>query len=249
MKTPILALASAALLALAAAPAMAGPNDWTGPYVGANVGVGFGSSKDSTTVGNNTYFASSSAASVDANGTSTVSPTGFTGGLGAGFNQQNGAWVIGVEGDIGALSLNKTATASGAYPAYPPTGFSVTQGVRTSWLFTLRPRVGVVSGNVLLYGTGGLAMTDVQQKAVFTDTYEPQYENGDKTTTRTGWTIGGGAETVLSPKWTMKAEYLYADFGKVNSSGTLLAPYGGTVILHAASLNASLVRFGVNMRF
>jgi opacity protein-like surface antigen len=34
--------------------------------------------------------------------------------------------------------------------------------------------------------------------------------------TRIGWTIGGGAEWMLSPNWLVRAEYRYADFGTAN---------------------------------
>ena len=249
MKRTILALASAAVLILAAAPAVAGPSDWTGPYVGANVGGAFGSAEVATVTGAGGYFASTSKTSIAANGASSLSPTGFTGGLEAGFNQQNGDWVVGVEADIDALTLNKSTSVTVTYPCCAPSSYTLTQGVKTTWLFTARPRVGWVTGGALIYATGGVAITDFHSQATFTDTFQPVTENGSKTTTRTGWTLGGGVEAAIDPKWSLKAEYLYADFGKVNATGALSPAVFGQVMNHTAKLNTSIVRFGLNMRF
>ena len=59
---------------------------WAGPYLGGNIGYGWGS--------------------VDNNPTK---PSGFAGGVEAGYNwQQNGPWVFGVEGDIQASGAEQT---------------------------------------------------------------------------------------------------------------------------------------------
>ena len=249
MKSPILTLASAAALILAAAPAIAGPTDWTGPYVGANVGGGFGASDMATTAGSGGYFAGSSISSIAANGTANLKPTGFTGGVGGGANLQTGNWVVGLEADIDALTLNKSTAATAVYPCCSPSAYTITQGAKTSWLFTARPRVGWTTNGVLVYATGGVAVTDFHYTATFADTFTPVTENGSKTSTKTGWTLGGGLEAQIDPKWSLKAEYLYADFGKVNSTAALVPAVSGQVMDHNAKLNTSLVRFGLNMRF
>lgn len=59
---------------------------WAGPYLGGNIGYGWGS--------------------VDNNPTK---PSGFAGGVQAGYNwQQNGPWVFGIEGDIQASGAEQT---------------------------------------------------------------------------------------------------------------------------------------------
>ncbi len=48
--------------------------------------------------------------------------------------------------------------------------------------------------------------------------------------TRTGWTIGTGTEGFIAPHWTLKAESLYYDLGKVDGNYTLnqvCSPSGG----------------------
>ena len=91
---------------------------WAGPYLGANLGYGWGS--------------------VDHNPTQ---PSGFEGGVQAGYNWQSGAMVFGVEGDL---------QATGADDTFAPWKYS------NPWFGTVRGRVGYTFGNVLLYGTGGL---------------------------------------------------------------------------------------------
>ena len=217
--------------------------------MGANVGGAFGSSDEATTAGTGGYFAATSITSIAANGTASLKPTGFTGGVGAGFNQQTGDWVVGVEADIDALTLNKSTGVTVTYPCCSPSSYTITQGVKTSWLFTARPRVGWTSGGTLIYATGGVAVTDFHYTAMFSDTYNPVTENGSKTSTKTGWTLGGGVEAQIDPKWSLKAEYLYADFGKVNSTAPLVPAVSSQVMNHTAKLNTSIVRFGLNMRF
>ena len=84
---------------------------WAGPYLGGNLGYAWGS--------------------VDNNPTK---PSGFAGGVQAGYNWQNGPWVFGVEGDI---------EASGAEQTFAPWKFS------NPWFGTLRGRSGYAFSNVL----------------------------------------------------------------------------------------------------
>ncbi len=58
---------------------------WAGPYLGGNIGYGWGS--------------------VDNNPTR---PSGFVGGVQGGYNWQNGPWVVGLEADIQASGANDT---------------------------------------------------------------------------------------------------------------------------------------------
>jgi outer membrane immunogenic protein len=44
-------------------------------------------------------------------------------------------------------------------------------------------------------------------------------------TTRTGWTVGGGIEKMLSDRWLIRGEYRYGDYG------TWTSTFGGTPII------------------
>jgi outer membrane immunogenic protein len=111
--------------------------NWTGFYIGANGGGGWGHS------------------SWSANGTS-INPSGGQAGGTIGYNQQIGNAVFGVEGDADWSGLNGTNTTPGC-----PGGCSTSD----SWLSTVRGRVGYSFGRVMPYVTGGLAVGDINASA------------------------------------------------------------------------------------
>ena len=136
---------------------------WAGPYLGGNIGYEWGS--------------------VDNNPSK---PSGFVGGVQAGYNFQNGPFVFGVEGDI---------QAAGADDTFAPWKFS------NPWFGTLRGRAGYAFSNVLFYGTAGLAFGELRAQTFgWTESH-----------TTAGWTIGAGAEVGFAPNWSAKLEYLYID--------------------------------------
>jgi len=249
---------AAASVALAASAAMAQPaapaDDWAGPYVGLNAGGAWGQARMGNTIDptTNTYFAGSSITQIDASGHRTLNPSGFDGGAQAGVNWQAGPWVYGFEADIDALSLNKSSAVTVGYTCCVGTTYTLNQGAKTDWMFTLRPRIGWADSGWLVYATGGLAVTDVHMTHVFTDTFDTAFENGSTSSTRAGWTLGAGLERKLNANWSLRGEYLYADFGSISSTATENAPggAGGTSTFHDTQrLNTNIVRIGVNRRF
>ncbi len=142
-------------------------------------------------------------------------PSGVAGGAEAGFNWQHGNFVYGVEGDINLSAADDT---------FAPWQFS------NPWFGTVRGRAGVAFGNVLVYGTAGLAFGELTA-----DTSG----NLSESHSSFGWTAGGGAEVGFTPHWSAKAEWLYLDFANHNFSVT-----GAN-----NGLTANLVRLGVNYRF
>jgi outer membrane immunogenic protein len=244
-----------ALVALCSAKAQ----DFKGFYIGGYAG-GNPSTSDAHTFtvfssAPTAYFAPTSIPAIAGVGNMTLNPSSFSGGGTVGLNLQHNALVIGVEADFGSMSLSESKTGTATYPCCAPTAFTITQSVKTDWLITVRPRVGFVFGPVLFYGTGGLAATYLNYQAVFTDTFASATENGGVDSTRKGWTGGAGAEMKLHNKhWSIKGEYLHADFGQVQTTSTNLAAPAGVfhpvnVFTHNADLASNLFRFGLNYRF
>lgn len=231
--------------------------DFKGPYVGINVGGVSGSSNATTTTvfSPTGYFASTSVPAIATAGAQNLSPNGFTGGGQLGLNLQRHSFVLGLETDFGGMNLSDKKSTTATYPCCPTTGFTVTQFAGTSWLFTLRPRIGFTGGPVLVYGTGGLAMTNVEYTALFTDTFANAQENGRKTSTQSGWAAGGGAEFKAGHHWSVKGEILHADFGSLSDTSTNLTAFPSrvafptNVFTHKANLTANIYRFGFNYRF
>ncbi len=126
------------------------------------------------------------------------------------------------------------------------------------YLGTVHARVGyLVAPTLLVYGTGGLAYgginlnTSVGQFAT-TPAFAPGFGGASASSTRVGWTAGGGLEWMFLPNWSAKLEYLYYDLGSVNAS----VPLGGgnpllysSALLTTASFNGQIVRVGLNYHF
>jgi outer membrane immunogenic protein len=237
---------------------------WSGAYVGFNVGYAWGSSHATTSVADpGTYFLPASVAQIAAAGAGTVNSKGFTGGVQAGYNWQFGRVVFGIEADANALSLKGSRTASATYLVAPPAAFTITQEVKTDWLATVRPRLGYAFDSILVYGTGGLALTNLKYSTTFSDTDSTAFggiaandalAEGSVSKLKLGWTLGAGAEYALSRSWTVKAEYLYVKFSDVSFNSNLTA-FGATavpltaVLANTVDLSANIVRVGANYRF
>jgi outer membrane immunogenic protein len=101
---------------------------------------------------------------------------------------------------------------------------------------------------LLLYGTGGPAVTDPRFSSVKTDTFA-QNEAASFSTTRVGWTAGGGGEYAFGAGWSLKAEYLYADFGSASVAGLEPLPAGAITFTHNVPLTTNIVRGGINLKF
>jgi outer membrane immunogenic protein len=204
------------------------PN-WTGLYIGGNAGYSWGRTGVDYTFGG-----------VPTAGT-TLEPNSFVGGGQIGYNWQLGSIVLGVEGDIAWRGGSDSATFTSGNIFGDFAFFNTEQ----NWVGTVRPRVGFVAQNWLLYGTGGLAFGGFQHS--FTETRPGvatrTASDSDK---KAGWTAGGGVEYTFNPSWSLGVEYLYMDFG----STTLSQPATGPLPAASATFddNSHLVRAKLNYR-
>jgi outer membrane immunogenic protein len=79
---------------------------------------------------------------------------------------------------------------------------------------------------MLIYVTGGLALTKISFSQSYTDnihfnTSTGGSVNASMSRTKAGWVIGGGFEHAFAAHWSLKAEYLYVRFDNLNASGRL----------------------------
>jgi outer membrane immunogenic protein len=237
------------------APVVA-PYSWTGFYVGGTAGGAWGSFNPTTSTEcvAGGFFTCGNPQGVNAAGAQSIKPTGFTGGFEAGYNWQTSNFVFGVEGDIEYFRLSGSATTTAAYPLAKPgtvcpdangNCFTINSSASTSWLSTVRGRVGVAANNWLFYATGGAAFTNLQGNFTFSDTSPVLEAASISTDTRVGYTAGGGLEVGLGSHWSVKAEYLYVNFGTISTTG-FLAPQP---LFHSIDLKANIVRVGLNYQF
>lgn len=180
----VLGTASAHAADLAAqytkAPIMAPAYNWTGFYVGGNVGGQWGDSdlNTSTVFSPTGYFAASSVPAINTVGAQGVNSSSVTGGFTAGYNWQVNHAVLGLEGDINYFSFKGSATGSALYPCCAPTGYTVSSSVSADWLATIRGRIGFLAAPTwLLYATGGVAISEVKGNFNFTDTFSAATES------------------------------------------------------------------------
>lgn len=238
----------------------AAADDFKGFYVGGYAGGVKGNTDAFTnTIFSPTgYFALSSVPAIASTGHQLLSPRGFNGGGQVGYNLQRGNWVFGVEADFGSMHVSDDFSSTGVYPCCAPTNFTITQTVKSDWLMTARPRAGFVHGPVMIYGTGGIAMTNFNYSENFIDTFATAHESASTSSTLTGWTGGGGVEFKVgtSGRWSVKAEYLFTDFGTgvSTTSANLTAfsppiPFPTNVFTHRADLTVHSFHTGINYRF
>ena len=252
-------VAAAALLAL---PTTASADPWTGYYVGAFAGGAWGDGGLATDVGtlhSNSYFSSNeNIASVEGNTSGSTHSKSFTGGVQLGANQRFDQLVVGAEVDFGAFNLNGTRGAAGIeYPTFATLSYTTNVAYSTDWLFTARGRFGwLASQSLLLYFTGGLAVSDVRVSNAFFDLPANTgiiFARGGsaRTTTRAGYTLGAGFEAKLGGPWSIKAEYLYVDLGSTSTKGLI----GATIVPNqspfdtSVDVTANIARIGVNYSF
>jgi len=244
---------SASAADLRARPAAPAPMfTWTGCYGGVNAGyawknthydIGF---NDGTAPGFFEPFFAAGAIPSHYD----IHPEGALGGLQAGCNYQFGQFVIGIEGDFdwgnveGHQTINTAATAAGFLPAFS----TASEDLRE--LGTVRGRIGYAIDRLLLFATAGGAWGRTRYNYSFTDTV--LLHTVSATSTRPGWTAGGGGEYAFSDYWTFKLEVLYfrLDGTSLIAPGqNILTPPGATLLVFPARDSGWTLRLGVNYRF
>ena len=237
-------------------PVVAAPvYNWTGLYVGGNAGYGWGRIDTVyTSPGIPFGFLAVDQIASSANGSPGLRPTGFVGGGQIGYNWQVApSWIVGGEADFNAFALKDTFNANLATPIAGP---QITHtNVESNWLFTFRGRAGYAFDRWLVYGTGGLAVANVnfEQSNAYPAFPLSSSDNFSASTTRTGWTAGAGVEYIFVHNWSLKAEYLYVDLGSISgTSSTTGYANVAALVTHTHQTDdfrANIVRVGLNYKF
>ena len=246
---PFVAAAAACAVAAAAPAAAQEGQSWGGLYIGANAGGSWGDQKVSASVepGNGTAPISAIDAAAISQASADKSNKGaFTGGVQGGYNYMMGPWLLGLEADWDWLDLTTTATKSApsALLVNPPLTYTLNQQVTTDWMVSLRARIGYAFDNWLIYGTGGAAWSELKYRADLTDSRANRAVTSTSTT-KTGWAAGVGAGYALTSQWSLRGEWLYADFGHVGSAATNTF----ASVRPNDSVKANIVRVGADYRF
>jgi outer membrane immunogenic protein len=229
------------------APAMAGPvTNWSGFYVGGNVGYGWGD-------GNTDFSFLPTPLEFQVNNASLRAPSsGVTGGAQVGYNWQVGSVVTGLEADIQGSGIKGSARATSidSNTGLPDRfGSFLSSEPKLSWFGTVRGRLGVtVTPDLLLYGTAGLAYGEVDASATwFSSVFDQAPASVRKT--KVGWTAGAGAEWMFARNWSAKLEYLYVDLGGESVIGEFTPVSPLFKVGYTWHTQENIVRAGLNYHF
>ncbi|ARN81065.1 TonB-dependent siderophore receptor [Methylocystis bryophila] len=241
------------------APAMTWIHDWTGPYAGAQIGMGFGDNDGKFSYVTPDGFGGSPSFVTNA--------YGVLAGAHLGYNKQLDNWVLGLEGSVdgGNLDLHEplawdNPAGGGVCPflvQYTTVGCGGTINAHIQTLFqgSLRARAGYAWNRLLLYGTGGLAFGDfnVQSNIGGQDNVGNFYfaAANDRSLWRLGWTGGAGVEYAITPRWSARAEYRYSDFGHIAEAPTSFSTTVGGPVFYQGErhVTQNQVQVGASYKF
>ena len=153
-----------------------------------------------------------------------------------------GPWVLGFEGEALVASVRATDFD-------PPGTFANAAGLNDAFnteitsLFLGTARIGYAMNTWQLYVTGGLAVGEVEITA--TDGPNGTFESEE---THTGWTIGAGADAMLTPNVIFGLQYNYVELDSERHSGFAeLDPDPNIVDVDVEDMH--VVRARVSIRF
>lgn len=238
-------------------------DSWTGFYVGGFGGYSNGRAtpKMTTPDDNIGQFLITNARGINDTANPKLSSNGLNGGGTFGYNYQKGRLLVGGELDLGVNKIDKSASVTNRF-ALENASFTITNSVKSDWLMTARPRVGLALKNAIIYGTAGLAVTNIKQSGSFTWANDTPPGRGSESSsyskTKAGWTAGAGIEFKVAKRWSVKGEYLYSQFGRTsltsnnmqnisNAGNPFTTP--NEFFTRSTDLKSHNVRFGVNYRF
>jgi outer membrane immunogenic protein len=210
--------------------------NWTGCYIGGNLGGGWERTRqtqiakvDGSVVGLNNNFGSSTGSA-------------FIGGGQIGCDYQfAGNWVVGIQGMYDAGRIK----SSHVIPTFPT--FNSNVSVKDMW--TVTGRVGYLFTPQLLgYVKGGGAWTSIDYVVNGT---VPVFFNSENAfgVNRSGWTVGGGLEWMFAPGWSVFGEFNYMDFGNKNVNFVAAPGTVGVADVVRTRLEVEQFLVGVNYKF
>lgn len=198
--------------------------DWSGFFIGLNGGEGFAGDE---TIRLKPGF-DDKAGWRDLNG--------LFSGAQLGANWQAGKWVLGAEADLQLTDIVGSDKQAAD-------GVEFTSKGAVDWLGTVRLRTGYAIDNIMIFGTGGLALGGMDYKVHTVDDAAATINLSDSHTA-TGWTAGAGVEWGFSANSSAKIEYLYTDLGKKEIGSSL-----SDDSYFKAAPSFQSIRMGVDFRF
>jgi outer membrane immunogenic protein len=228
----------AADMPLKAPPAaVAAIYNWTGFYVGGELGGGWARGTTTDVVPSGGFPAGFTSAS--------ITRSGLLGGGYAGYNYQINQIVLGIDGNYDWADL----TGSGS-DVSPTTGNTAVHSAKVKWDAAITGRLGYATNNLLFFVKGGWAWASFSESSTGTTPGGALVGTSNSSDTRNGGTVGGGIEYGFAPHWSAKLEYDYVKFKTSNYNASSLSA-AGVASTPAKSSSSDLSEFkgGVAYRF
>ena len=241
-------LASLSLIPLAS---YADTSDWSGFYLGGNLGWSIATGNFNSSITDPGDPANAAVITQLFNQYPNAYGTDFIAGAQGGYNFQINNWVLGVESNYDYQPSN---SIQGQYNVNNSSGDAdqVQNTVAPLWFFTLRPRVGYALDHFLLYTTGGLAVTRVSNYGVSEAAGGVTNFSGGLATLA-GGAVGGGVAWRITPAhWSLDAEYLWAGFEKVTAKNYTNPGYpigANNQVATTLNFSTSIVTLGLDYHF
>lgn len=223
------------------APAPPPECNWTGFYIGLNVGGQWGHSEDRDIDG---YQG-------PVGGEWGYDESGVIAGGQVGYNYQWNWLVLGIEGDLGYMNLDGSGTSRFDRINL---GSDTSGKTDSDFYTTIRGRLGFAWGHWLFYGTGGGIGVNLRTRVIDDCDTGPCGDdriNASTTDFNWGWTGGGGIEYMFGCHWTIKTEYLRYQLDDQNFSGgaTFFGTPDGRFDFKGIGTEGNIVRAGLNYKF
>jgi outer membrane immunogenic protein len=213
--------------------------NWTGIYLGGEAGGAWATSQATDITGGPSF----PAGTVD----NPINYSGILGGVYGGANYQFNQIVVGIDGDYAWTSLQGTGSDISTVNAHIDD-----HADNINSIATVTGRLGYAINNWLLFAKGGWAWAGFSGNSTeYNAAGTTELIVGSASSTRDGWTVGGGVEYGLAPHITAKLEYDYVDFATANFSSTDVTIATGAVNTYQRSATSSLnmVKLGVAYKF
>ena len=235
--------------------AMAAEGDWTGWYVGGDIGKTDGNS-DVNVALSGAWTSESQALRdhVTNQMSNDLDPDGTAFDVHFGYDHQfDGGFVLGGEFEYSKLNLDASEVV-GPLPTvpFPSLSYTTRNAVEANHSLSLRAKFGFASGRHLFYGTAGFTRVDVDATAGITSNgnYLKLGQNSDNLS---GTQYGVGYEFDFGNQWSGRFEYLRTNVDEMDYNTNYLP--GSAFVTPAYNerisqdLDFDTFRLGVNYRF
>jgi len=202
--------------------------NWTGFYIGGNVGTSLGNGNFSDTLSGLNLSNSNN--------------WSFIGGGQVGGNYQFSNFVVGFEGDFDWTANNNNSTNTLRIPSLGTIQVTSNNDI---WITTLAGRLGIAWDRALFYGKAGGAFIGNSNFTVTNQRTRIAIE-GSSNNRDTGWLVGGGVEWAFTPNCIGKVEYDLLELSSLTRGVPTGSPFLSNDTFTINNRNVQMVTVGIS---